>query len=255
MRFAINSNLVPEKSMLIDRLITASFDVNNLEIYTSCESIGAQSEYIRDGFNYSVWRNNIVRLLKESNVKKIHMMMTINSLCLENITKFMDDMLELRKEFGKRAPTMTLNILRFPSFQSAAILPDSIKTKFKKEIEYWFNNKISIGSELSDLEKEHVKRLIDYLDVVKTPHRNTAEEFKLFNDFRSFFEQYDIRRGKNFRKVFPSFVEWYDSIPYNHESIIRSVVSTEDPATIDEFLNDDKKNVGGWNVNKDTLGG
>ena len=45
-----------------------------------------------------ICESNIHRVLKESNVKKLHMMMTINSLCLVTITNFMDEMLDLREE-------------------------------------------------------------------------------------------------------------------------------------------------------------
>ena len=214
MRLAINSNLVPEKDSYINRLIESSYDVQKLEIYTSNESVWHHSDYIRDGMNYAKWKTNLVRLLKESNIKKIHMMMTINSLCLESITEFMDDMLELRKEFRGRSPSLTLNILRFPSFQSAAILPEELKTVFKEKIEKWFIQE-QVQDLLYDSEKAHVQRLIDYLDVVKTPHRYTSETDVLYRDFRKFFEQYDRRRNKNFRETFPSFVNWYDSISYD----------------------------------------
>jgi hypothetical protein len=50
------------------------------------------------------------------------------------------------------------------------------------------------------------------LDVVKTPHRNTADRALLEHDFKVFHEQYDARRGKDFRATFPDFVEFYDSI-------------------------------------------
>ena len=250
MRFAINSNLVPENERQFQRVIDGSFDIRNFEIYTSAECAGPQNEYTRDGFKYDTWRSNVIRLLKESNVKKLHCMMTINSLCLETITEFMDDMIELRKEYGQRAPTMTLNILRFPSFQSAAILPVELKDKFKKRIEEWLPTQMD---HLNLGEIAHVQRLIDYLDVVKTPHRNTAETPKLYNDFRYFYEQYDRRRGLDFRSTFPSFVEWYDSIPYDETNLKPIAERAGDPATVDTYVNDDI--VGGWNTEKDTLGG
>jgi organic radical activating enzyme len=249
MRFAINSNLVPENERQFQRMIDSTFNIRNFEIYTSAECAGPQNEYTRDGFDYKIWRGNIERLLKQSNIKKLHCMMTINSLCLETITEFMDDMIELRKEYGNRAPTMTLNILRFPSFQSAAILPVELKTKFKEKIEAWLPTQMD---HLNLGEIAHVQRLIDYLDVVKTPHRNTAETPKLYNDFRYFYEQYDKRRGKDFRATFPSFVEWYDSIPYEAEKIVPSIDPQGDPATTEDYVNDDL--VGGWNTEKDTLG-
>jgi len=55
-------------------------------------------------------------------------------------------------------------------------------------------------------------RLIDYLDIVKTPHSDTFEMPKLHNDFRQFFSQYDVRRNKNFEKTFPNLTSWYKSL-------------------------------------------
>jgi organic radical activating enzyme len=249
MRFAINSNLVPENERQFQRMIDSTFNIRNFEIYTSAECAAAQNEYTRDGFKYDIWRSNVERLLKQSNIKKLHCMMTINSLCLETITEFMDDMMELRKEYGDRAPVLSLNILRFPSFQSAAILPVELKTMFKEKIETWLPTQMDT---LNIREIAQVQRLIDYLDVVKTPHRNTAETPKLYNDFRYFYEQYDKRRGKDFRATFPSFVEWYDSIGYNSDKIVPSLDAQGDPATTEDYVNDDL--VGGWNTEKDTLG-
>lgn len=264
MRFAINSNLNPETNKVLDRLIAESWHVPNFEIYTSCEAVGKHAEYIRDGLNYNFWKNNIHRILKESNVKKLHVMMTINSLCLNSITEFMTEMLELRKIYGNKAPTMTLNILRFPSFQSAAILPDDIKNYYKNKLISWVTrkkNKIL----LHDSEIAHIQRLIDYLDIVKTPHKNTPEIPKLYNDFKSFYSQYDLRRNKNFKNTFDEiFINWFDSIDaiiptkddiQNNKLLITH--NNEDPATIDSYNggdDDHEKILGGWNVHEDKLG-
>lgn len=211
MRFAINSNLNPISIRIFDKLIEKSEHIPNLEVYTSCEAVGRHAEYIRDGLDYEFWKSNVHRLLRETTVKKIHMMMTINSLCLNSITDFMDEMLEFRRIYGKRAPRMTLNILRFPSFQSAAILPEHIKTHYKDKLQAWLTEDRMI--QLGEAETAHVQRLIDYLDVVKTPHKDTSDHHNLYNDFKAFFSQYDIRRGKDFRSTFdPIFVEWFDSI-------------------------------------------
>jgi hypothetical protein len=61
-------------------------------------------------------------------------------------------------------------------------------------------------------ELNHLQRLIDYLDVVKTPHSEAFEMPKLHNDFRQFFTQYDQRRGKNFAETFPLLADWYNDI-------------------------------------------
>lgn len=219
LRFAMNSNLVP-KEELLEKLIESSRHVPMFEVYTSNESLGKHSEYIRDGMIYHQWKSNIERLITEGNLKKLHMMMTINSLCLSSITEFMDDMISIKKKYGSHYPIMTLNLLRFPSFQSPAILPKHIKAFYKEKIESWLKDTLEKDERdpmgvpvLSQLERAHVQRLVDYLDVVKTPHMQTSEESKLHNDFKNFYHQYDVRRGKKFVETFPAiFVDWFENI-------------------------------------------
>jgi len=221
LKYAINSNLVPKKK-LMDRLIEYSHHVPQLDIYTSNEAVGAHSEYIRDGMIYKQWKENVIRLITEGNVNQIICMGTINSLCLASLTEFLDEQIDIKRKYGRQYLTISLNILRFPSFQAAAILPVEIKTYYKEKLEKWLEplkanrwedkdpNGIAI---LSDWEIAQVERLIDYLDIVKTPHQQTAETDKLYNDFKQFYTQYDVRRGKNFRETFPQrFVDFFDSI-------------------------------------------
>jgi len=119
---------------------------------------------------------------------------------------------------------------------------------------------------LTDGEKESVRRLIDYLDIVKTPHKNTAETPKLYNDFKAFFAQYDIRREKDFVSTFPGpLAEWFKSLEAEvpSESDIRSktielesVDRAGDPATTKAYDggDDEHETVGGWNTDTDALG-
>jgi hypothetical protein len=69
------------------------------------------------------------------------------------------------------------------------------------------------GSDLlHDHERAHIQRLIDYLDVVKTPHSEAFDLPRLHNDFYHFYQQYDQRRGKDFSATFPLLVEWYNGL-------------------------------------------
>ena len=219
LRYAINSNLVP-KDDIMDKLIEYSHFVPYMEVYTSCEAFGAHAEYIRDGFDWNKWIHNLGRLHTEGNIKKTHMMMTINSLCLASIVQFMDQMMEFKKIHNTVYPTMSLNILRFPSFQSCAMLPTEIRQKYKDQLQVWLDNQIAMDSRTSDgkqmlmsIEREQTQRLIDYLDVIKTPHKNVKDIEQNRRDFKQFYAQYDVRRGKSFRNTFPpEFVAFYDSI-------------------------------------------
>jgi len=210
MRFAINSNLIA-KDDIIDKLIEKTKNIHEFHLYTSCESTGAQAEYIRDGLDYAQWKKNITRILKEGNCHGVHIMMTINSLCLFSITDFFDEMLELKKQYGKNL-TVSVNLLRFPSFQSPLALPDHIKDHCRIKLEEWYKQHKD-SYLLHEFEKASIARLIDYLIVVDAPHRRTSNKITLWRDFKSFYSQYDQRRGKNIQ-VFPQILlDWLNNIP------------------------------------------
>ena len=218
MRFAINSNLMA-KDNLLDKMIAGTQNINKFHLYTSCEAYGAQAEYIRDGLDWVRWTSAFEKVCSEANLDGLHMMMTINALCLDTIVEFLDWMLEMKRKYGHNRPGFTCNILRFPSFQSPLTLPDHLRAKYHDEVFMWLQKvrrkqeKDADGQLLvQPWEQDQLSRLIEYLDVVKTPHRNTADRELLEHDFKLFYEQYDSRRGLNFRETFPNLVEFYDSI-------------------------------------------
>jgi organic radical activating enzyme len=217
LRIAINSNMgVPDK--LIDKLIktTHEIDVKEFDIYTSNESFGDHAEYIRDGLIYPTWRNNLVKIIEQGKVNQVICMMTINSLCLVSITEFMDDMLELKAKYGWNKPLIDLNILRWPAFMSPLNLPDDIKERLHKKLFDWFE--IHKNNDLLAIhEKAQIQRLIDYIEVVDQGHVATEDKKELhFHDFKSFYEQYDKRRGKNFVKTFPELKDWYETLEVDY---------------------------------------
>jgi organic radical activating enzyme len=209
-RLAINSNL-GGKLELIKKLIEKSHSIDHLHLYTSCEATFEQADYIRDGMNYSDWYKNIANILTDANLEGFHMMCTVNALCLFSITDFLDKMMFLKKSYGKDYPTFTLNILRFPSFQSPLVLPEHILKDRKQQIEKWYMT-VKDSELLHEMERNQIERLIDYLDVVKSPHANAFPREKLEKDFKQFYQQYDRRRGKDFAKTFPQLKEWYNEI-------------------------------------------
>ena len=207
-RLAVNSNLGPEVD--VERLLS-SVDGLAIDLYTSNESLGLHAEYIRDGLQWDSWANNVEQLLDSGQFRGIHVMCTINALCLASLDQFLECLVNWKIEYGRDAVNFTLNILRFPSFQSPLVLPDELRTQYRDRIaQFMVNHKGH--SYLHEHEWNHLSRLVNYLDVVKTPHSDAFEMPKLHNDFKSFYTQYDQRRGKDFCKTFPELIEWYDSI-------------------------------------------
>lgn len=205
-RLAINSNLGPEVD--IPRLLESITGLN-VEIYTSMEATGAQAEYIRDGLDYGVWRSNVLKLLDAGIV--VHCMCTINALCLDSLPAHLNQLVAWKKKYGKEKINFTLNILRFPSFQSPLVLSDSLREQFKAGLVQWLVDHRGYNY-LHEHEINHTARLIDYLDIVKTPHSDAFDMPKLLNDFREFHKQYDQRRNKDFAQTFPALREWHNTL-------------------------------------------
>ena len=210
MRIAINSNLGAKQS-IIDRFKKKLKGFKNFHLYTSMEATHKQAEYIRDGLDYSEWFSNFLHMMVDKVPSEIHNMCTINALCLESLPELLEKILFFKnagKVYGAKV-NYTLNILRFPSFQSPLVLPDDLRNKFKGDIQKFLNNN---AKHLEHMEIDQTQRLIDYLDVVKTPHAGAAEQSKLQKDFKAFYSQYDKRSGKDFEKTFPIIGEWYRGI-------------------------------------------
>jgi organic radical activating enzyme len=209
-KLAINSNLGMD-SIKLQEFIEKVKDIPHLEIYTSMEAIDGQAEYIRDGLDYSQWMHNVQELLEHDSIKAVHCMCTINALCLDSLDNLLDQLVKLKQVYGRERVSFTLNILRFPSFQSPLVLPDKLRTQYKDRLQDFLDRNFN-NMYMHEHELNHLQRLIDYLDVVKTPHSDAFEMPKLHNDFKQFFSQYDQRRDKDFVKTFPALAEWYNDI-------------------------------------------
>ena len=206
-RIAVNSNLAFDRDK-IDKLLEAAEDVE-LDIYTSNESTYSQAEYIRDGLDYVQWLANVRYVLDSKKLRSLHVMCTVNALCLIRLPSLLKQIVELKREYGQDAINFTLNILRFPSFQSPLVLPKEVRQASANRLNIFKEN---YGDLLHEFERNHIERLVDYLEIVERPHSEAFEMPKLLNDFKQFYTQYDERRGHNFTETFPELTEWYNTL-------------------------------------------
>jgi organic radical activating enzyme len=209
-RLAINSNLGFGQDVL-ERLLDSTKDIK-VEIYTSNEAMGPHAEYIRDGLEWDQWVSNMKFLMNSNRLHSLNVMCTINSLCLETLPEFMDLMLEWKKQYNG-IPAFSLNIQRFPSFQSAIVLPLDVREHYSQRLEAWLD-KNKNAPFVHDFEKNHVQRLIDYLKVIEVPHGEGFDREQHQSEYKAFYSQYDQRRGKNFEETFKDakFIEWYKKL-------------------------------------------
>ena len=205
---SINSNLcVGDKRIerLIRKLNSLDGKVKEIWVHASGEAVGAQMEYIRFGSNYQQWKSNIRKLLEQTpSSVKVTIMNTLNVLCYNSFTELVNDILELRREFGERLVLMSFKYLLSPSFSDIRILPNPLKTEFVSKLENLIEvnnsmNAYATGS-LTESEVYSLKRLIDH---VKLPPNSVHE----LEDLRMFFKEYDRRRGTSFKDTFPELAQ------------------------------------------------
>lgn len=218
-RLAINSNLGFNKDVL-DRLLTSTEGIE-LDIYTSNEAYSEAAEYIRDGLNWKQWLDNVHYLLESRKIRSLHIMCTINALSLTSLPDFLLAVTALKEQYSRDKVSFTLNILRFPSFQSPLVLSDELRTQFQTDLNK-FQSTVMKKNEYDysqnkahrlfhSHEIEHIQRLASYLDVKNNPSESVSQAV-LQRDFKNFYQQYDQRRGKDFKYTFPQLAKWYEGL-------------------------------------------
>ena len=139
--------------------------------------------------------------------------MTISVLSIFGITDFMDDIIDLRRESNGRSGlfSMSLNILRFPSFQSVNILPENIKKSLVAEFEIWIESRKGF---LNTGELDQFMRVISYLKNVDRSYEDTDLQENKISDFVKFFTNYSKRRNLDMITAVNNaeFTEWWNNI-------------------------------------------
>ncbi len=221
--FAINSNLgVPVG--LIDKMATHAENllglgpdrtrkVKSFTLFTSVDTYGAQSEYIRTGQKYDEFVRNVESLLKRIPSLQIVIMCTTNALSVTGFKGLLTEVARIKQEFydeRRYGPALTIDIsyLRLPSFLSIKILPDSYIRYFEQSLSLMLElseEKLGVNRGFSEHEISKMRRLIDYMGV-PTQARWLGT---MRTDFFMFINEYDRRRGLDFNKAFPEMSEFF----------------------------------------------
>lgn len=208
---AINTNLCVDRE-LIDRLIVK---VNNIkkhirevQLFTSGEATFAQAEYMRFGLNYKEWQGNLEHLLQNTNCI-VAVMTTVNLTSINSYCDFVRYLLDLRGYHNKFASfnkvQFMTNFLRYPEFLALPILDTDSKKQFAIEVEKLIEErgKWDGFATLTYSEVDQLRRMVNYM-------RSDDERVNLLRaDFKLFVDEYDRRRGTDFKTVFPELIEFY----------------------------------------------
>ena len=224
-RIEMTTNLCYDKETLDKFLEYAKMDLD-FWVYTSAESVGAKCEYVRDGFNWDLWTSNVEQVLASGVIDNVSICATMSAISADGFVEFLEWLLERKKTLPLGSMTLSVNPVRFPTFQNIIVLPKHIRQKYSIDI-FKFMQREDAQHWFTHFERDHITRWAQYLLNVETPHREEKaghgdekfnEQTKEFDitaleqDFKRFFTQYDQRRDKCFTDTFPLLKEWYDTI-------------------------------------------
>ena len=217
----INSNLgIPKK--LFDEFVNKIEKILDKElvhefiIFTSCDTWGPQAEYIRNGFDYNLFKERIDFLLDKFKPLTIDIMSTYNALSVPNYKYLIEDVAELKKRhhnpyrYWGSSLLLDSSYLRFPEHQTVKILEDSWVTAIDEQaklVDFYEQVRTGVvdGHGFTDIEINKIIRIKDWF--------TSTEGNKMIDtnrkDFYKFITEHDIRRNTNFCKTFPELEEFY----------------------------------------------
>lgn len=189
----INSNFttIPQLfDKLVEKAQVLEKSIKSFQVTTSAECTGKQAEYIRHGLDYDLFLRNCEKFLESTERAKLTVTLTVNALSIFTMAEFLESVYQMRQKFPRRV-FISIAYLRHPKFMDVRILN-------KKEAFMTLDRAREIIEHYgSTVELEQMDRLIEYAA------RSVDDVDERRSNLRIFLNEWDSRRGSNYREVFP----------------------------------------------------
>jgi len=178
--------------------------LKNLELYISVDGVGKIGEYVRKGFNYDTFLNNI-KELKNSNLNNyfIIYVVTYSSLNYLHLFDLVIDFFEkgiLPKKFNTEEYNFDFNPVTTPSYYDATFLPDKLKKDFNVRLNNFDQELLIIG-----VDERVIKNILTKLNIIAS--RVNKGKFNLSNmqELKKMTDKLDELRDEKLDSVFDYF--------------------------------------------------
>ena len=224
LEFSINTNLNPpddifDKFIEKIQIVVNEKKVKKFKLFTSAEAHGAQCEYIRYGMNYSRWLANIYKIYEAVPDIEFTIMSTYNILSIPSYTKFLDDILAIKRCYGdhkNNVNPMLLDIpyLRFPQHQAVFLANEKLAEMVYDQVTHMYRNLEYRGWSgtanrgFYEHEADKLKRVYEMVEhSVKNKNEYVDNNRR---NFVKFVNEHDRRRGTDFLSTFPELTEFFN---------------------------------------------
>ena len=213
-------------------------------LYVSVDSFGQQAEYIRDGLDFDRMLENVRTFLRETTFSHVSFINTFNILSIPNFKKFLNMILELRREFGGHSqdefnitPTSThgidhkvykqqkfqriffdIPILQYPPWFSIQLADDYCVNEMLDCLQFIEDNvqDENYGKTFEGFKPYEILKAKRDLAVMQDPlPENELDKHKA--NFYRFITEYDARRNKSFLLDFPELHDFWNDCYIAHK--------------------------------------
>ena len=209
----INSNFCVEPK-LFDRFLDLceqlleSKKIRKLEIYTSAEAFGSKAAYIRDGLDYDLFMRNVQRVSKlfgDRDDFTLTFMCTYNALSVTSFSKFINDLVAVRKTYGLHCMYIDIPYVRYPEMMDVKVLDASYLDYMENTISDMHQHVENGLMHTSEVDK--LKRIINYYKSTTAVDQSVHRA-----NLKAYCVELDRRRGTDFCTVFPEMKAYYESL-------------------------------------------
>ena len=208
LHLAVTSNFSVEER-LMQRYLGAVKQLCNTQIehfmqYVSLDSgIAQQAEYIRYGLEFERCLTNVDSYLAQvPNRNSLTFIITMNNLNVTGLQDLLEYILTLRARHSHTYQRVWFDtpLLRYPSWQSLQILPESYQFKLEKIVKFMRDNLMPDDSFVGfkDYEIQRMERNLEWMREPQDQDRLSRDR----GDFYRFFEEHDKRRATDFLYTF-----------------------------------------------------
>ncbi len=211
--FSVRQEYMEKFLPRISRLTNGRF-IQEFQLYVSCDSQGAQAEYIRFGLDYNRFIENLDRYLEEVTMGTVTFIVTFNLLSVVGWSRLLKDILMLRSRHSRYSQRVFFDtpLLRDPKWQSLPVLPEIYQSYLVEAIETMKNQRASLETMESrlhrvlDFETGRMERNLAWMRARPFDEMTLREQR---NNFFRFFTEHDRRRGTDFLKTFPEMEDFW----------------------------------------------
>lgn len=215
LEWSVNTNMcIPERNLKryanrVADLVNGN-KIKQVSTFTSVDTWGPQTEYIRFGFNQDKFVKNIDTYLQTVPKSTINFMITFNFLSMPNFDLLLDKILSLREQYntpGIQRVNLDTPYLIEPPHLSAQITDDSMIDRMYQTLDYMKGHVQENNTfKFNQTEYRKLERVIKWIEA----NRFTGDELTINRqDFCRFVDQHDARRKTDFLNTFPELKDFY----------------------------------------------